>query len=77
MQITRGSLVRWVQSHKSYEANGDVLVGLEPIYCYGIIMEVSKKDPNYIAVASCSDGRWHVVNVHYDDLKIISEANDG
>jgi hypothetical protein len=77
MGITRGALIRWIYSHKSYEANGDVLVGLEPIYGYGIIMKVSKKDPNYIAVASCSDGRWHVVDIHHDDIQVISEANDG
>ena len=46
MTHEKGTLIRWVSTHKSYEANGDVLVGLEPIYSYGIVMEVSKKDPN-------------------------------
>ena len=40
-------------------------------------MEVSKKDPSYLAVASFADGRWHVVDVHNDDIKVISEVNDG
>ncbi len=77
MGITKGTLIKWVESHKSYEANGDILVGLEPVYNYGIIMEVSHKNPNYLAVASFGDGRWRVVDVHNDDIKIISDPKDG
>ena len=77
MGYKKGTLIKWIESHRSYEANGDVLVGLEPIYKCGIIMEISTKDPRYIAVASCSDGRWHVVNVHYDSIEILSEVTNG
>ena len=77
MDYRKGTLIKWVESHRSYEANGDILVGLEPIYKSGIIMEVSKQDPRYIAVASCSDGRWHVVNVHHDSIEVLSEVTHG
>lgn len=77
MAHSKGTLIKWVTSHKSYMANGDVLVGLEPIYNYGIVMEVSRKDPNYLAVASCADGRWHVVDVHNNSIEIISEVPHG
>ena len=77
MAVKKGTLIRWVSAHKSYEANGDVLVGLEPIYKYGIIMEVSRKNSNYLAVASFDDGAWHVVDVYHNDIKIISEAEIG
>ena len=77
MVHNKGTLIRWVSTHKSYQANGDVLVGLEPIYKYGIVMEVSKKDPCYLAVASFADGRWHLVDVHNDDIKVISEVQSG
>jgi hypothetical protein len=77
MNYTKGTLIKWIESHRSYEANGDILVGLEPIYRCGIIMEISKQDPRYIAVASCSDGRWHVVNVHHDSIEVLSEAANG
>ena len=77
MGYNKGTLIKWVESHRSYEADGDVLVGLEPVYKSGIIMKISKQDPRYMAVACCSDGRWHVVNVHHDDIKIISEAPNG
>ena len=77
MEYKKGTLIKWVESHRSYQANGDVLVGLEPIYKCGIIMEISKQDPKYIAVASCSDGRWHVVNIHHDSIEVLSEVTDG
>tara|TARA_R100001163_G_C5063174_1_gene200403 strand:- start:279 stop:515 length:237 start_codon:yes stop_codon:yes gene_type:complete len=73
-----GNLIRWVASHKSYEANGDVLVGLEPIYKYGIVMKISKKSSNQIVVASCEDARWHIINTEYDSYEVLSEgAQDG
>jgi hypothetical protein len=77
MDYKKGTLIRWVESHQSYEANGDILVGLEPIYKCGIIMEVSKQDPQYLAVASCSDGRWHVINIRHDKIQILSEVLHG
>ena len=77
MTLVKGSYVRWVSSHHIYEASGDVLVGLEPIYRYGIILEVSKKKPAYFIVASCDDGRLHILDVHEDDVEILSEAKNG
>ena len=77
MEYKKGTLIKWVESHKSYEANGDVLVGLEPIYKCGIVMEVSKQDPKYIAVASCTDGRWYVVNTLHDSIEVLSEVING
>ena len=44
MAIKRGDLVRWVADHDIYEASGDVLVGINPNYRHGIIIEVSVKD---------------------------------
>ena len=60
-----------------YEANGDILVGVEPIYKYGIIMEVSKKKSSYLIVASCDDGRWHLLDIHEDDIEILSRGSHG
>jgi len=77
MDYKKGTLIKWIESHRAYEANGDVLVGLEPVYRCGIIMEVSKQDPKYMAVACCSDGRWHVVNVFHDDITVLSEVKNG
>jgi hypothetical protein len=77
MRTTTGTLIKWLSSHRAYEANGDTLVGLDPVYKYGIIMKVSQVDSSYWAVASCDDGRWHIVNVHEDDYEILSEISGG
>lgn len=78
MALKIGNLIRWVASHRSYEANGDVLVGREPIYKYGIVMEISKKSSNQIIVASCEDARWHIIDTEHDNYELLSEgAQDG
>ena len=77
MEYKKGTLIKWIESHRSYEANGDVLVGLEPVYKCGIVMEISRLDPKYIAVASCTDGRWHVVYVLHDSIEVLSEVKNG
>ena len=77
MSITTGTLIKWVESHRLDETGRSILVGIQPVYKYGIIMKVSQKDNAYLAVASCEDGRWHVVNVREDDYEILSEAYNG
>ena len=77
MGYKKGTLIKWIDHHRSYEASGDVLVGVEPIYKCGIIMEISKQDSKYMAVACCTSGRWQVINVHYDDIQILSEVENG
>ena len=77
MDIKKGFFVKWRAGHHSYEANGDILVGVDPIYRYGIIIEVSRKKPSYFIVASCRDGGWHVLDVHEDDIEILSRGHCG
>ena len=77
MGIAAGTLIKWVSTHRAYEASGDVLVGMDPVYKYGIIMKISERDPSYLAVASCDDGRWHIVNVHEDEYEILSVVTNG
>ena len=73
-----GNLIRWVVSHASYEASGDVLVGREPIYKYGIVLKTSMKSPTHYIIADCADARWHVLDSKYDQYEILSEgADDG
>ena len=75
MALKIGNLVRWVSSHKSYESNGDILVGLEPIYKYGVVLKVSPKSPSHFIVASCDDARRHVLDTEYDAIEILSEGS--
>ena len=77
MDIKKGSLVEWVVGHKSYQSDGDVLIGLDPIYKYGIVMEISHKNMDYIAVASLQDGSWHVIDLKHDEIFILSEGTLG
>ena len=77
MGIKKGTLIKWVVGHKSYQSDGDVLIGLQPIYKYGIIMEISYKNTDYLAVASLQDGSWHVVDIEQDEILILSEGAGG
>ena len=73
MTLKRGDLVRWVTDHKMYQSNGDVLIGLDPNYMYGIIMEVSKVDPNAVIVFSYEKGgKWEILNLIHDDFEVLS-----
>ncbi len=74
MKLQKGYLIKWVTTHRVYESNGDVLVGIEPVYKYGVVVEVSKKDSDCIAVISCDDGRWHMLDIKYDKFEIVSEG---
>jgi len=74
MGLKIGSFIKWVSGHKEYEANGDVLVGISPIYRYGIIIKISAKKASYLIVASCEDGRWHLLDVHEDNIEVLSRG---
>lgn len=82
MAIKRGDLVRWVADHDIYEASGDVLVGINPNYRHGIIIEVSVKDTDAVMVY-CYDckkrreGSWMILNLKLDELDILSGQSDG
>jgi len=72
-----GNLIRWVSAHRSYEADGDILVGLEPIYKYGVVLKASAKSSTHFVVVSFDDACWHLLDLHYDDVEIISEGSHG
>jgi hypothetical protein len=74
MALERGNLIKWVCAHHTYQANGDILVGLDPIYKYGIVMKVSEKSPSHFLVIDCVDARWHILDTTYDKYEILSEG---
>jgi len=71
-----GNLIKWITSHKSYEANGDVLVGLEPIYKYGVVVKRSEISPTHFVVAACDDARWYILDTRIDSIEIISGGSE-
>lgn len=72
-----GDLVEWVLDYAGYEANGDVLVGIDPNIARGVVMRVSKKDERYMAVFRFADGNWHVVDTLYDEVKNLTGEDNG
>ena len=72
--LKRGNLIKWCLGHKSYEAFGDVLVGREPIYKYGIVLKVSPRSPSHFIIATYDDARWHVLDTEYDYYEVLSNG---
>ena len=67
--------MRWLTGHSVYEAHEDKLVGAEPIYTYGIVMEVSKVDPGAIIVHATVPnkiGRLVILSDMSDEIEILS-----
>lgn len=75
--FSKGDLVRWVVGHATYEAHPDRLVGSNPIYKYGIVMQVSKKCSSAIVVHSCGfdpDHRLIILDGMEDDIEVLSKG---
>ena len=73
----KGDYVRWLTGHSVYEAHDDKLVGAEPIYRYGIVMEVSKVDPSAIVVHSTPpmrEPRLVILSDKLDEIDVLSRG---
>lgn len=69
--------MRWLTGHSVYEAHGDELVGAEPLYRYGIVMEVSKVDPTAIVVHSIAptkEPRLVILSDDMDEIDVLSRG---
>ncbi len=53
MGLKRGDLIRWVVDYDAFEA-GATLRPIRPVYAYGIIIKVSNKEPDCVAVFQIS-----------------------
>jgi len=75
-QLTKGCLIRWIIDYESFAApssvSSDGVVPQGPIYSYGIVMEVSGKDPSTMVVFCFDDGRWTMLNLIHDEIEILS-----
>ena len=73
----KGDYIRWLTGHSVYEADEDSLVGVEPIYTYGIVMEVSNVDPGAIIVHSAVPdkvARLVILSNDIDEIEIMSSG---
>jgi hypothetical protein len=71
-----GDLVKWVTDYKIYEAklNGEV-IPIEPVWAYGIILEVSSFDPLSVILVRLDQGTHQIFHMIHDGFIIISKAN--
>ena len=61
--------------HRVYAAHDSILVGADPLYTYGIIMEVSDVDPTAIVVNSCLKNlpvRLMILNDSEEEIEVLS-----
>ncbi len=75
--FSKGDLVRWVIGHATFAAHPDRLVGADPIYKYGIIMQVSQIDPMAVVVhtyGSATDSRMVILDGKIEDIEILSKG---
>lgn len=75
-KLKRGMLVRWVVDYGYFTASvtGDGVTPHDPLYLYGIVIEVSRKDPNSVAIVCTSHGDWRLLNMIHDRFEIVSDG---
>ena len=70
--------MRWITGHSVYAAHETELVGADPIYRYGIVMEVSPVDPGAIVVHSVMEEapapRLVILSDDMDEIELLSSA---
>ena len=73
----KGDLVRWVTGHSAYAAYPDRLEGTCPIFKYGIVLQVSKKDPRSIIVHAYGDStstKLAILDGSVDEIEVLSKG---
>lgn len=75
MAISRGDLIKWISHHDSFEASPMGVVGIDPIYRFGIVLEVSNKKTTAIIAHcfDCKNSRLVILDFEHDNVQIISE----
>ena len=71
-----GDLIRWIVEYRGFTAgtsSSDVRP-YNPIYEYGIVLEISSQDPDAVIVSVMSYGQLHILHKLHDGFEILSEA---
>ena len=69
-----GDMIRWIIDYKSFISDEDLLYPHEPIYEYGIIIEIANDDPYSVAVASTNSGKIDIIHMIIDGFEVISKG---
>ena len=77
MDLQCGDLIRWLVDYNIYAAYDDGVVGYNPTYGHGIIVEISNADAATAAVFcfDCPDGNWKIINLVMDDIEVLSRSH--
>ncbi len=73
-KLQKGCLVRWVVDYKYYAApaTSGGIIPQEPIYNYGIVMEVSESDPYAVVIFCFDNDGWTILNMIHDEFEILN-----
>ena len=75
--INRGDLVRWIVDYELFAADATgKTYPLEPVYQYGIVVEVSPEDPSMVVIYNPYQAEWWIGNKAGDQIEIISKAKN-
>ncbi len=76
MMYRVGDLIKWVSYHDAFEASGDVVTGISPVYSNGIVIEVSRvRDGALIAHCfDCKGAPLVVLDAAHDGIITLSEG---
>ena len=79
MELFRGDLIKWISHHDTFEASHLGVTGINPIYRFGIVLEVSSKKTTAIIAHcfDCKDSKLVILDVEHDHIKLVSEKDDG
>ena len=71
----KGDLVRWISDYNllTADSTGNVWPH-NPVYEFGIVMDVSEVDPWSVVIYSTSVGIWFTAQIFHDDIEIVSRA---
>jgi hypothetical protein len=69
-----GDMIRWIIDYKSFISDEDLLYPHEPIYEYGIIIEIANDDPYSVSVASTNSGKIEIIHMIIDGFEVISKG---
>ncbi len=69
-----GDMIRWIIDYNSFIADVDTVYPYEPIYEYGIIIEIANDDPYSVAVACSYSGKIDIIHMIIDGFEVISKG---
>ena len=78
MVLQRGDLVRWICDYNIYAAFDDGVVGYDPIYRHGVVVEAAHTDQQ-TAVVFCfncvDEASWTIINITTDEVEILNKGS--